>query len=726
MSYLKLMERLSKYQSEDKLEIVDKAYHYALKAHQGQQRNSGEPYITHPLAVAVILSGLELDTPSIVSALLHDVVEDTKVTLEDVEKNFGAEIAQMVDGVTKLSRIEFHSKEEHQLENLRKMFVAMAKDIRVILIKLADRLHNMRTLRFHPEGKQKEIAKETMEIFAPLAHRLGIFTMKWELEDLAFRHLEPGKYYDLVEKISMKRQEREVYIEKVIDLLRERLQEIGITADITGRPKHLYSIYKKMEDKGKNLNEIYDLIAVRVIVDSVKDCYGTLGIIHTVWKPLPGRFKDYIAMPKPNMYQSLHTTVMGFEGEPFEIQIRTVSMHRTAEYGIAAHWKYKEGGKKEGKDIEKRLTWLRQILELQTDVHDTKEFMESLKIDVFSDVVFVFTPKGDVLELPAGSTPIDFAYRIHSDIGHRCIGAKINGRIVTLDYVLKNGNIVEILTSRQANGPSRDWLKIVKTSQAKNRIRQWYKKEKKDENTARGRDLVEKEFRKQGLDAAALFKTERLTEIGRRLGYNSPEELLQAVGEGAVSPIQIITRLKDDLQKLKKLPEDSLFPDSIVETKKVRDNKKPQYGIKVRGVEDVMIRLSHCCNPLPGDLIIGYITRGRGVSVHRIDCPNALYHMQEEQGRIVDVSWDKDPDTTYQVEIEVFAVDRSRLAMDVMTTVADMKITINSVRARAVRNNNALVNLKIEIKSLEQLKSVIEKVKRIKEVLDVYRVTPNR
>ncbi len=726
MSYLKLMEKLKKYQPEDKLEIVDKAYHYALKAHQGQQRNSGEPYITHPLAVAVILSGLELDTPSIVAALLHDVVEDTKVTLEDVEKNFGAEIAQMVDGVTKLSRIEFHSKEEHQLENLRKMFVAMAKDIRVILIKLADRLHNMRTLKFHPEGKQKEIAKETMEIFAPLAHRLGIFTMKWELEDLAFRHLEAEKYYDLVEKISMKRQEREVYIEKVIDLLRERLQEIGITADITGRPKHLYSIYKKMEDKGKNLNEIYDLIAVRVIVDSVKDCYGTLGIIHTVWKPIPGRFKDYIAMPKPNMYQSLHTTVMGFEGEPFEIQIRTVSMHRTAEYGIAAHWKYKEGGKKEGKDIEKRLTWLRQILELQTDVHDTKEFMESLKIDVFSDVVFVFTPKGDVLELPAGSTPIDFAYRIHSDIGHRCIGAKINGRIVTLDYVLKNGNIVEILTSKQANGPSRDWLKIVKTSQAKNRIRQWYKKEKKDENIARGRDLIEKEFRKQGLDAAALFKTDRLMEIGRRLGYNSPEELLQAVGEGAVSPIQIITRLKDDLQKLKKLPEDSLFPDSIVETKKVRDNKKTQYGIKVRGVEDVMIRLSHCCNPLPGDLIIGYITRGRGVSVHRIDCPNALYHMQEEQGRIVDVSWDKDPDTTYQVEIEVFAVDRARLAMDVMTTVADMKITINSVRARAIRNNNALVNLKIEIKSLEQLKSVIEKVKRVKEVLDVYRVTPNK
>lgn len=458
MLYQELRERLERYFSAEELNIVDKAYDYARQAHEGQVRISGEPYITHPLAVAKMLAQLELDLPTITAALLHDVVEDTPYTLVDIEKTFGAETAYIVNGVTKLSKLEFYTKEEQQVENLRKMFLAMAKDIRVILIKLADRLHNMRTLEHHPVWKQQEIARETMDIFAPLAHRLGIFAFKWELEDLSFRYLEKEKYYDLAEKIAMKRQEREVYIQKVIANLKDKLAEVSIKAEIHGRPKHFYSIYRKMQDKNLDLNEIFDLIAVRVIVESVKDCYGALGIIHTLWKPIPGRFKDYIAMPKPNMYQSLHTTVMGFDAEPFEIQIRTFEMHRTAEYGIAAHWKYKEGGSGRGvgKDFEKRLTWLRQILEWQTEVRDTKEFMETLKIDVFADVVFVFTPKGDVIELPAGSVPIDFAYRIHSDVGHRCIGAKVNGRIVTLDYVLKNGDIVDVLTSKQANGPSRD------------------------------------------------------------------------------------------------------------------------------------------------------------------------------------------------------------------------------------------------------------------------------
>jgi len=726
MLYQELRSRLEKYFTEAEINIVDKAYEFAKQAHDGQTRNSGEPYITHPVAVAKMLAQLELDLPTIIAALLHDVVEDTQYSLIDVEKTFGAETAYLVNGVTKLGKLEFHTKEEQQVENLRKMFLAMAKDIRVILIKLADRLHNMRTLEHHPVWKQKEIARETMDIFAPLAHRLGIFAFKWELEDLAFRYIEQERYYDLAEKIAMKRQEREVYIQKVIDTLKDKLTEVGIKSEIHGRPKHFYSIYKKMLDKDLELNEIFDLIAVRVIVENVKDCYGSLGIIHTLWKPIPGRFKDYIAMPKPNMYQSLHTTVMGFDAEPFEIQIRTFEMHRTAEYGIAAHWKYKEGGKGVGKDFEKRLTWLRQILEWQTEVRDTKEFMETLKIDVFSDVVFVFTPKGDVIELPAGSVPIDFAYRIHSDIGHRCIGAKVNGRIVTLDYVLKNGDIVDVLTSKQANGPSRDWLKIVKTSQAKNRIRHWFKKEKREENIHRGRELLEKEFKKQGIDSAELLKAEKFAEIVKRFSMSAADDLLAAIGEGAVSPLQIITKLKDDILKLKKTGEDTLFPDYPIEAKKGQNYGKYQQGVRVRGVDDIMIRFAHCCNPLPGDPIIGYITRGRGVSVHRTDCPNVTHHVIEEQGRIVDVTWDENDQSTYQVEIEVVAMDRSRLTTDIMNTIADMKVQINAVRARATRNDQATVNLKIEIRSLSHLDHIMEKIKRLKGILEVFRVTPQK
>lgn len=724
MSYDELLQQVKKYQPEEELKIVEKAYEFAVKAHGVQVRNSGEPYITHPVAVALILARLELDIPTLAAGILHDVVEDTSYTIVDIEKEFGLEVAHLVDGVTKLSRIDFRSKEEQQVENLRKMFLAMGKDIRVILIKLSDRLHNMRTLKHQPEWKQREIARETMEIYAPLANRLGIFTIKWELEDISFRYLEPDKYYSLSEKISMKRQEREVFIQQVIKDLHLHLSEVGIKADIQGRPKHFYSIYKKMVDKEKDLNELYDLIAVRVIVDTVKDCYGALGIIHTLWKPIPGRFKDFIAMPKPNMYQSLHTTVMGHQVEPFEIQIRTLEMHRTAEFGIAAHWKYKEGNKGGGgKDFEKRLAWLRQILEWQTEVRDTREFMETLKIDVFSDVVFVFTPKGDVIELPAGSVPIDFAYRIHSDIGHRCIGSKINGRIVPLEYVLKNGDIVEILTSKQTNGPSRDWLKLVKTPQAKNRIRQWFKKEKREENIIRGRELLEKELKKQGLEYSEFLKNEKLLEMTRRYGLNQTDELFQSLGEGSISPVQVVARIQD-VYKTRKPQEEDFLTEHVEEKKKQASYGKTKQGIMVRGVDDVMVRLSRCCNPLPGDSIVGYITRGRGVSIHRSDCPNISYHKNEDVERIVDVVWDDNPENTYQVEIEVAAFDRARLTTDVMNTIADMKVAINSVHARAIRQGQALVDLKIEIKDLNQLQHVFDKVKKIKDVLNVYRVKP--
>lgn len=727
--FISLKEHIDKYMNSGEIALVEKAYTYAQKAHQNQERISGEPYIIHPLAVAQILASLELDAPTLAAGFLHDVVEDTQITLEEIEKIFGPEIALVVDGVTKLNKIDFRSKEEQQVENLRKMFLAMAKDIRVIIIKLADRLHNMRTLKHQPEYKQREIAKETLEIFAPLANRLGIFSIKWELEDTSFHYLKPEDYYSLVEKISMKRHEREAYIERVIKVLNEKVQEAHIQASIEGRPKHFYSIYMKMKEQGKELNEIYDLIAVRVIVDTVKDCYEVLGIIHTLWKPIPGRFKDYIAMPKPNMYQSLHTTVMGFLGEPFEIQIRTEEMHKTAQFGIAAHWKYKEGNKAAGKDMDERLAWLRKILEWQTELRDTKEFMEALKIDVYSDVVFVFTPKGDVIELPAGSLPIDFAYRIHSHIGNSCIGAKINGRIVPLDYVLQNGDIVDILTSKQANGPSRDWLQIVKTPQAKNRIRQWFKKEKRDENILRGREGIEKELKKQGLDPAELFKTERLLDTAKKFSMSHYDDLFASVGEGAITPGQIITRIRDDYYKdVKKEPVEVPLKELQKELKQGKENRKGQgaYGIIVKGVDDVLVRLSHCCNPLPGDAVIGYITRGRGVSVHRTDCPNVQFLLAEEQGRIVQVNWEEEKESVYQVELEVYAMDRPRLTLDIMNTIADMKLHINSVNARISKNKLTIINLKVDIHSITQLNHLIEKIKRYKDVTDVFRVTPKR
>ncbi|MDA8441270.1 MAG: bifunctional (p)ppGpp synthetase/guanosine-3',5'-bis(diphosphate) 3'-pyrophosphohydrolase [Peptococcaceae bacterium] len=715
-----LIIKLKEVNSAGDAKLVRNAYDFAEHAHKGQMRNSGEEYINHPLEVAYILASLELDNITVAAGLLHDVVEDTLVTLPELERIFGFEVAQLVDGVTKLSRIEYKSKEEQQAENLRKMFLAMAKDIRVILIKLADRLHNMRTLKYQSREKQLECARETLEIFAPLANRLGIQNIKGELEDLAFRYTEPESYYALVEGIAQKRQAREVNMNVVMEQIAEKLAAVNIACDISGRPKHFYSIYHKMVTQNKELAEIYDLTAIRVIVDSVKDCYGALGVIHTIFKPLPGRFKDYIAMPKPNMYQSLHTTLVGPQGQPFEVQIRTWEMHRTAEYGIAAHWKYKENAKTGTGDFEQKLSWLRQLLEWQNDLRDAREFMESLKIDLFADTVFVFTPKGDVVELPAGSCPLDFAYHVHTDVGHHCVGAKINGRIVPLDTKLDNGDIVEVLTRKDNNGPSRDWLSFVKTSAAKNRIRQWFKKEKRDENVIRGKELLDKELRKLSLEPAEVLKTDKVLEIAKSFNLLSIDDLNAALGDGALTVSKILQKLKDEiLREQKRL---GLTPEEAKpEVKPYSQYGKPSQGVRVKGVDNILIRFSHCCNPLPGDAIIGYITKGRGVSVHRADCVNVSH---EVEGRLVDVAWDEQVQAVYQVELEIQAIDRPRLTMDVMNAVADTKTIINAINARATKNGMALITMKIEIRNLEHMEFISQKIRRVKDIVDIRRVTP--
>ncbi len=725
MSLEELIKKIESYYPGFDQDLIERAYFFAEKAHRGQFRNSGEAFIQHPVEVAYILADLQLDTISIVAALLHDVVEDTDVTFEELEDEFGPRVRFLVAGVTKLGKIEYKSKEDRHAENLRRMFLAMAQDIRVILIKLADRLHNMRTLKHHPPKKQREIAQETLEIFAPVAHRLGIYKIKWEIEDLSFRYLEAEKYYDLVDRIARKRREREDYINLVGSKLKEKLDEAGITADISGRPKNLYSIYCKTIEQDKDLSEIYDLFAVRVIVDSVKECYATLGIVHTIWKPIPMRFKDYIAMPKQNMYQSLHTTLIGPFGEPFELQIRTFQMHRTAEYGIAAHWSYKEGVRTTDDEFEKKLSWLRQILDWSHESRDAREFMESLKIDLFSDVVFVFTPEGDVLELPSGSIPVDFAYRIHTEVGNRCIGAKVNGKIVPLDYQLKNGDIIEVLTSKQSGGPSRDWLSMVKTSQAKNRIRQWFKKEQKEDNILRGREILEKELQKQGFDPVKFFKIHDKKELCQRLGFQREDDLYAGIGSGNLSPQSVIGKVRGELEKRDK--PDSIRPGEeeklLLRIPEKREDEA--VGVSVKGVKDLAVHLSHCCNPLPGDQIIGYITRGRGVSVHRADCPNIAHHVQGETERIIEVSWDGDVPATYQVEIEIEAFDRPHLTTDIMTTITDTKTVINAVNARALKDRMARVNLKIEIKNIEHLYNIMQKVNHVSDVLDVRRVMPS-
>ncbi len=719
-----IIEKIRVYQPDAPFDLVRQAFSFARTAHTGQIRASGEEYIFHPLGVAKILAELQIDAMTISAALLHDVVEDTAVSLEDLEKIFGKEIAMLVDGVTKLNRIEYKSKEEQQLENFRKMFLAMAKDIRVVLIKLADRLHNMRTLKHVPEHKQRRIASETMEIFAPLAHRLGISNVKWELEDLAFRYLEPEKYYELVEKVKQKRREREQMINEAVRILSERLAEVGIAAEIQGRPKHFYSIFKKMLKGNKDLSEIYDLSAIRIMVESVKDCYGALGMVHTLWKPLPLRFKDYIAMPKSNLYQSLHTTVIGVEGQPLEIQIRTADMHRIAEYGIAAHWRYKEGGKGGSKDFDQKLSWLRQLLEWQQDLRDPREFMETVKLDVFADEVFVFTPRGDVVDLPAGSVPIDFAYRIHTDVGHRCVGARINGKMVPLEHKLSNGDIVEIITTKHGNGPSRDWLNIAGSSDTRNKIRQWFKKEKRDENIQKGREILERESKKLGYDLKELVKNDRLLDAAKKFNISSSDDLLAAIGYGGVAPHGVITKLVEAYKKDHHQAPDKPSISQILSQLKPRGSRvKGNNGILVEGEAGLMVRLAKCCNPLPGDIIVGYITRGRGVSVHRADCPNLAVN-PEEYERMIQVSWDGGGDNLYRVTVEITALDRANLVTDVMAILSETKTKMYSMNAQVMKDGRAIISVTVEISDLSHLENVMTKIRRVRDVYTVYRANP--
>ena len=725
-----LIDKIREYAPNSDIELVEKAYYYGKKAHDGQLRKSGEPYFIHPIAVANILAEMELDFQTIAAGLLHDVVEDTEYTYEDIKNEFGQEVADLVDGVTKLGQIKYQSKEETQAENLRKMFLAMSKDIRVILIKLADRLHNMRTLKFMPPEKAKSKATETLEIYGGIANRLGIYKIKWELEDIALRYIDADGYYELVDKVAKKRSQREAYIHGIVDILREKFQDVNIKCDVTGRPKHFYSIYRKMKNKNKDFEEIYDLMAVRIIVDSVKDCYAVLGMVHTLWKPIPGRFKDYIAMPKPNMYQSLHTIVVGPDGEPVEIQIRTKEMHNIAEYGIAAHWKYKEGrcNSKQSKSEEK-LQWLRQMLEWEKDLKDPQEFMDALKDDLFNSQVYVFTPKGDVIELPAGSTPIDFAYRVHTNIGNKCVGAKINGRIVPLDYKLQNGNIAEILTSSNSHGPSRDWVNMVQTPNAKSKIRQWFKKERREENIERGTAILEKELKRYGIPMKDPVCEKQMIQLAKKFNQPSVEDLIATIGYGGIMSSQIVPKIRDVYGKelAKKNAENKSNEDinkqniAKQENKKKRRKMLPQ-GITVEGIDNILVRLAKCCNPIPGDEIIGYITKGRGVAVHRKDCPNSNLENEYFKNRIVNVSWETSKVASFEAEIQIVTEDRRGIINDITHTVAVEKISLNGINARKSKDNIVNVNLLVEVNSIEQLNLLMKKIKSVPGVEDIYRV----
>ncbi|MGU8966603.1 RelA/SpoT family protein [Clostridium perfringens] len=707
------------------IDLVKKAYDLAFEAHKEQKRESGEPYITHPISVAMILADMGMDTNTIVAGLLHDVIEDTDYTYEDISNIFNGEVANLVDGVTKLGKIKYKSKEEQQADNVRKMLLAMAKDIRVIIIKLADRLHNMRTLKYMKPEKQKKKAQETLDIFAPLAHRLGISKIKWELEDLCLRYIHPEEYYDLVNMIAEKRVEREKFISRIIEELKENLDKANIDSDIEGRPKHFYSIYRKMVNKHKSIEQIFDLTAIRILVNTVKDCYAVLGIVHTIYKPIPGRFKDYIAMPKPNMYQSLHTTVIGSEGKTFEIQIRTFEMHRTAEYGIAAHWKYKSGVTgTDSKDMtfENKLTWLRDILEWQKEAVDATEFMEGFKLDLFSDEIFVFTPKGVVINLPAGATPIDFAYKIHTDIGNKCVGAKVNGKIVTLDYKLKTGEIVEILTSSSSRGPNIDWLNIANSNQARSKIKQWLRKARREENLERGKEMLEKECKKQSLVFSDLCKGPLYDKLLKRYHLNNVEEIYVAVGEGELLSSTVISKLKENV--VKQVTEEELnknIEEQIAKTER-QTKKKQSYGVTVKGLNNIMVRFARCCNPVPGDDIAGYITKGRGVSVHRKDCSNFKAIVEKQREKVVDVSWGTEKGTAYVAELEVKAEDRMCLLSDVMLVITDSNLSLLSLNAKSGKNGVANINIQVKIDNIEQLKELMKKIRRIQGILDVYRV----
>jgi GTP pyrophosphokinase len=714
-----LIQAVRAYNAKADTKEIERAYRFAEVHHEGQLRKSGEPFIQHPLAVARVLADLGLDTTTLQAALLHDTVEDTDVTLEQLEHEFSPEIARIVDGLTKLDRLTFRTREQEQAENVRKMIVAMSGDIRVLLIKLADRLHNMRTLApFAPE-KQKRIATETLDIYAPLAHRLGVQQIKWELEDLAFKALHPGPYREIASLVERRRGERQQYVDGVLAASRNRLREAGIKADVDGRPKHLYSIYEKMVIGGKDFNEIYDLAGLRILVDSIRDCYAALGAIHSLWKPLPGRFKDYVAMPKSNMYQSLHTTVVGPQGNPIEVQIRTKEMHRTAEFGIAAHWRYKEG--KDGKKAKEAadLAWLGQMLEWLKDMADPREFMEGLKIDLYGGQVFCFTPKGDVVNLPAGATPVDFAYAIHTEVGHRTIGGKVNGKLVPLDYELRTGETVDILTSKaQGEGPSQDWLRFVKTPRARNKIRQWFSRERREDALEEGRDALQRLMRKQNVPLKRLATEDALTELAEEMKFPNLESLYVAVGEGHVSPQSVVARLTRSVQ-------DATDMDvaEVPLARPVRIDQDVTSGVVVPGSADVWVRLARCCTPVPGDEIMGFVTRGQGVSVHRTDCPNAR-SLGEQAERLIDVSWRTGKPTSFVVAIQVEALDRTRLLSDVATVLSDHHVNILSATSAVGRDRTTILRFTFELADITHLAGILAAVKKIENVYDAFRVVP--
>ena len=735
--YEELIASVKKYHPSTDISMIQKAYEVAREAHKDQKRKSGEPYIIHPLCVAIILADLELDKETIVAGLLHDAVEDTWMTIEEVEKEFSAEVALLVDGVTKLGQLSYSAdKVELQAENLRKMFLAMAKDIRVILIKLADRLHNMRALQYMRPEKQQEKARETMDIYAPIAMRLGISKIKVELDDLSLKYLKPDVYYDLVDKVALRKSERQEFVNNIVKQVKQHMDEASIKAQVDGRIKHFFSIYKKMVNQDKTIDQIYDLFAVRILVDTVKDCYAALGVIHEMYKPIPGRFKDYIAMPKPNMYQSLHTTLIGPTGQPFEIQIRTYEMHRTAEYGIAAHWKYKEASNNGGAAApmtvteEEKLSWLRQILEWQRDMSDNKEFMSLLKsdLDLFSDTVFCFTPTGDVKNLPNGSTPIDFAYSIHSAVGNKMIGAKVNGKLVPIDYVIQNGDRIEVLTSQNSKGPSRDWLNIVKSTQAKNKINQWFRSELKEENIIRGKELLASCCKSKGINLSDINRPEYQDKIMRKYGFHDWNSCLATVGHGGLKEGQIVNRMYEEYKKdhLARITDEEVL-ETISENKEKVPEKKSKSGIIVKGLYDVAVHFSKCCSPVPGDEIVGFVTRGRGVSIHRTDCINIINLSDMERERLIDAEWQHDEESgssgLYLAEIKVFCNNRTGLLVDITRAFTEREIDINAIHSKTSKQGIATIDISFNTKGKAELTSVIDKLRQIDSIIDIERTT---
>ena len=730
--YRELINSVLKYHPSTDISMIEKAYKVASEAHKDQKRKSGEPYIIHPLCVAIILADLELDKETIVAGLLHDAVEDTWMTYEEVEKEFGSEVALLVDGVTKLGQLSYSAdKVEVQAENLRKMFLAMAKDIRVILIKLADRLHNMRTLQYMRPEKQQEKARETMDIYAPIAMRLGISKIKVELDDLSLKYLKPDVYYDLVKKVALRKSEREKFVGAIVKEVKQHMEDANIKAQVDGRVKHFFSIYKKMVNQDKTIDQIYDLFAVRILVDTVKDCYAALGVIHEMYKPIPGRFKDYIAMPKPNMYQSLHTTLIGPNGQPFEIQIRTFEMHKTAEYGIAAHWKYKEssdGKVPVGKSEEEKLNWLRQILEWQRDMSDNKEFMSLLKndLDLFADNVYCFTPLGDVKTLPSGSTPVDFAYSVHSAVGNKMVGARVNGKLVPIEYQIKNGDRIEIITSQNSQGPSRDWLKLVKSTQAKNKINQWFKKELKEDNILKGKEMLTQYAKAKGFKITSYTKTQYLEAVMRKYGFRDWDSVLAAIGHGGLKEGQVFNKLVEAYDKENKK---NLTDEQVLEAAEGQEKlhiAKSKSGIVVKGIHDVAVRFSKCCNPIPGDEIVGFVTRGRGITIHRTDCVNVLNMSEIDRTRLIEAEWQQ-PDVKavekYTAGIQVYANNRTGLLVDLSKIFTERKIDLRSINSRTNKQEKATISMSFEISSKEELRSLIEKIRQVESVIDVERTT---